>query len=56
MVDFVDTLYLSVQVYQTNGTVRDENYKGKLYFTIKYFVSFGKDYQSMYSIPTTFLK
>ena len=36
--------------------IRDENYKGKLLFSIKYFVLFGTDSQSMYFMSTIFLK
>ena len=42
MVNFVNKLELSDQKYQTNGNVRDENYQGKLLFTMMEFVSFGK--------------
>ena len=42
--------------YQTNGNLRDEHYYGKLLFTIKYFVTFGKYGQSVYLISTRFLK
>ena len=56
MVDFVDKLELSDQKYQTNGIVRDENYKGKFLFNINYFVLFGIDHQSMYFMSNIFLK
>ena len=56
MVDFMNKLELSDQKYQTNGNIIDENYKGKFLFTIKYFVSFGTDFQSMYFMSTIFLK
>ena len=36
--------------------MRDESYKGKFLFTMKDFVSFGTDNQSMYFISTIFLK
>ena len=45
MVDFVNKIEFSDNKYQTNGTVRDEKYKGKFLFTMKYFVSFGKYHQ-----------
>ena len=45
MVDFFSELYFSDQKYQTNGTVRDENYKLKLSFTRNFSVSFGTDNQ-----------
>ena len=56
MVDFVNKLELSDQEYQTNGTVRDENYKGKLLFPMKDFLTFGKYCQSMYFMSTIFIK
>ena len=45
MVDFLIKIELSDQKYQNNGSVRDENYKGNLLFSMKYFVSFGTDRQ-----------
>ena len=47
MVDFVNKLELSDQKYQTNINIRDENYKGKVLFTINEFLSFGTDRQPM---------
>ena len=41
---------------KTNGNIRYENYKGKFLFPMKYFVSFGKDSQSIYFMPTRLLK
>ena len=38
MVGFFNKLYFNDQEYQTDGTVRDESYKGKFLFTMKYFV------------------
>ena len=35
---FFNKLELSDHQYQTNGNIRDENYKGKLLFTMKDFV------------------
>ena len=35
MVGFFNKLELSYQKYQTNGTLRDDNYKGKLLFPMK---------------------
>ena len=43
MVYFLNKLELSYQKYRTNGNVRDNNYKGKLLFAIKDFVSFVQD-------------
>ena len=54
--NFVNKLELSDQKYQTNGNVRDENYKGKFGFPIEDFVSFGADLQTMYYMSTRFLK
>ena len=34
MVDFVNKIEFSDNKYQTNGTVRDEKYKGKLLLTM----------------------
>ena len=39
MMDFVNKLKLSDQTYQTNGNVRNGNYKGKFLFATEYFVS-----------------
>ena len=52
MVDFVNKLEFNDQKYQTNATVRHENYKGKSLFTMKKFVSFVTDCQSMYFMST----
>ena len=48
MVGFVNKLELSDQKHQTNGVVRDENYKESLLFPMNDFVSLGTDCQSMY--------
>ena len=56
MVEFANKLDSSDQKYQTNGIVRDENYKGKFLFAMKYFLSFGRDYQSVYLMSTILLK
>ena len=56
MVDFVNKVEFKDQKYQTNGTVRDGSYKGKLLFPMKDFVSFGTDRQSMFFMPTRLLK
>ena len=45
MKDFVSTLELSDQKYQTNGNIRDKNYKGNFLFTMKDFVPFRTDCQ-----------
>ena len=55
MVYFVNELELSDE-YQTNGTVKNENYKVKFLFPMKYFASFGKDFRSMYFMSIIFLK
>ena len=54
--DIVNEIELIDQKHQTNGNIRDENYKGKFLFTIKDFVSFGTDHQSMHFMSTAFLK
>ena len=56
MVDFVNKLDSSDQKYLTNGIVRDESNKRKLFFTMKDFVSFGAYHQSMYLMSTILLK
>ena len=56
MVDFVNRLEFSDKKYKTDGTVRDENYNKKLLFTMKYFVLFGTDFQSMFVVSTIFSK
>ena len=43
MVDFVNKVEFIDQEYQTDGTVRDESYKGKFLFPTKDCVLFGKD-------------
>ena len=48
MVGFVNKLELSDQKHQTNGVVRDENYKESLLFPMNDFVSLGTDCQSLY--------
>ena len=45
MVEFINKLELNDKKYQTNGTVRDKNYKRKFLFTLKNLVSFGTDRQ-----------
>ena len=52
----MNTIELTNQKYQTNGTLKDENYKGKLLFFMKKFVSFGTYRQSMYFMSTILLK
>ena len=48
MIGFVNLWELNYHKYQTNGTVRDENYNGKFVFPMKDFMSFGKYSQSMF--------
>ena len=43
MIDFVDKLDSNDQKYQTNRTVIDGNYNGKLLFTMRGLLSFGTD-------------
>ena len=45
MVDIGNKLDTSDQKYQTNENERDENYKGKLSYPMKDFVSYGTDFQ-----------
>ena len=52
MMNFVDKVELSDKKYQTNGYVRDENYKGKFLLLMKDFVSFITYCQSMYFMST----
>ena len=56
MMDCLNKLDLSDQNYQTNEIVRDQSYKGKFLFTMKDFVFFRIDYQSMYFLTTRLLK
>ena len=56
MVYFENKLYTSDPKYHTNESLRYENYKGKLSYTMKDFVSFGTDFHSMYFISTISLK
>ena len=53
---FVNKLELSDKKYQTNGTIRYDNYKGKFLFPMKDFVAFETHFQSMYFISTIFQK
>ena len=39
---FFNKLYFNNLKCQSIGTVREDNYKGVLLFTINFFVSFGK--------------
>ena len=45
MIEFVHGLKLKYQVYQTNETVINENYEGKLLFVMRWFLVFVKDHQ-----------
>ena len=56
MFEFVNKLELYDHKYQTYRTVKDEKYKEKFLFTIKYFVSFGTGRQPIYFMSTRFLK
>ena len=56
MMHFFNKLELSDQKHQTNGNIRDENYKGIFLFNMKDFVSFRTYCKSMYFIPTRFLE
>ena len=56
MMDFMNKIKLSDQKYQTNGNVRDKNYKINFLFPMKYFKQFVKYSQSMYFMPTILLK
>ena len=56
MVDFLNKLELSGQKYRVHGTVIDDNHTGGFLFPMKYFVSFGTDYKSMYFMSTRLLK
>ena len=56
MVDFLYSLDLSDQKYETNGNLRYDNYKGKFLFTTKNFVSFGTDWQSIHFMSKIILK
>ena len=56
MIYFLNKLESSDQKYKNNGTVKYDNYKGKLSFNMKDFVSFGTDSQSIYFISIKLLK
>ena len=50
MVRFVNKLKLSDRKYQANITVKDENYRGKLLFTVRDFMPFGTYFQSTFYV------
>ena len=52
----MNKLELSYQKYHTSGNLRDGSYKGKFLFSMKEFVSFGTDSQSIYFMSIRFLK
>ena len=56
MGNFVNKLDLSDPKYQTNGNIRDKNYKGNFLVPMKDFVSSITDSQSMDFVSTRFLK
>ena len=56
MMDFANKLQFSDQKYQTNGNIRDRNYKENFLFTMKEFVSFRIYRQPMYFMSTGLLK
>ena len=45
---FINMIEFSDQKYQTSGFVRDEKYKEKFLFSMKDFLKFGIDHQSMF--------
>ena len=55
MTDFFNTLELNYHKYQSNGTVIEENYKGRILFIIQGFFSFGIDRQSILFMSNIFL-
>ena len=56
MVEFFNKIEFNDKKYQTNGTVRDGSYKGKIVYPMKYFVPFVTDHQSVFFMSTRFLK
>ena len=56
MVDFMNTLDLNDQKYETNGNVRDENHNEKFLLTMEDVLSFNIDCLSVYCMSTRFLK
>ena len=56
MIYFVNILESNNQKYKTNGTVRDDNYKGNFLFAVSDFISFVKDSKSMFLMSAIFLK
>ena len=56
MMNFVKKLEFSDQKYNTYVHLRDENCKGKLLSSMKDYLSFGTDHQSICFMATRFLK
>ena len=56
MVGFVYRLESNDQRFQTNGTVRANNYKKMLLFPMRDFVSFGTYHQQVFYILNRFFK
>ena len=56
MVDFMNKLDINDEKHQSNGNVRDNNYKSRLLFPIKYFVLFRTNSQSIYLMSNRLLK
>ena len=56
IIEVVNWLDLNDQNYQINGTLLDENYRGKFLFNMTYFVPFVTDRQSMFYLSNRFLK
>ena len=56
MVEVINKLELNDKKYQTNGAIRDEDYKIKFLLPIKYLMSFRSDSHSMFLMSTIFVK
>ena len=56
MIDFVNILELNNQIYESNGNLGEVSLRGKFLFTMKEFVSFGTDIQSMLFMTNILLK
>ena len=56
MIDFFNQLESNYKNYQTNLTFREENYKGRFLFNVKYFLLLVTYHQSMFYMSNILLK
>ena len=54
MIYFVNRLESKDHKYKKNGTIRKGNYEQKFLFSVRAFVPFGTDQQSMFNMSTIF--